>query len=149
MSEASKLVAFLLALQTSPIVSKRFDRNAKKEMERFGLAPATVRAVLAQDAAALWAILLTGSGGHIAVATGVRRRRHKPKEPEPAHIAAAVGTPKRGRRRKSKAREPHQVAAVVSAPPRGRRRKPVEPEPDQIAAVVIVPKTRRRRGKRT
>jgi len=126
MTEASKLVAFLLALQTSSIVRKRFDKNAKKEMERFGLAPGTIRAVLARDAAALWAILLTGSGGHIAVATGVRRRRHKPKEPEPPHIAAAVGGPKRRHRHKAKAREPHQVAAVV-----------------------IAPKSRRRRGKRT
>ncbi|HYB77416.1 MAG TPA: hypothetical protein VEE83_01875 [Thermoplasmata archaeon] len=143
MTEDSKLVAFLLALQTSPRVRKRFEQNGKKEMERFGLAPTTIRAVLERDALALWEILLTKPGGHIAVATGVRRRRRKPKEPDPDHIAAAVAQPSRRRRRKPKVPEPHQVAAVATKPTRRRRPKPLEPE--QIAEVVIVPKVRRRR----
>lgn len=57
MLEAEKLTAFLLALQTSPTLRKKFDRNARREMEQFDLAPSTIRAILDKDAERLWDIL--------------------------------------------------------------------------------------------
>lgn len=104
MSEDSKLAAFLLALQTSNSVQKRFRKDPKKEMQRFGLAPATVQAVLAVDTEKIWATLVRSQ-----------------------HIAAVTGVPRGRRRRTSRTREPEQIAEVVGVPKARRKRKAKRP----------------------
>lgn len=101
MTKASKLAAFLLALQTSRSVQKRFYRNKKQEMLRFDLEDATIKAVIAGDTDTLWNIL-TRPPGHVGVVTGAaRRRRRKPMVP-PTHVATTVGVAKGSRRQRPK-----------------------------------------------
>jgi hypothetical protein len=78
MKEGPRLQAFLLALQTSPSVRKRYARNPEAEMKRFDLAPATVAAVIKGERAKLWWILTRGGTpqvGHVLGAVKSRRRR--------------------------------------------------------------------------
>ena len=117
MTEGSKLAAFLLALQTSPSVQKRFTQDEKKELKRFGLATATVRAVLDRELSTLWEILSIDYVPHIAAVIGVRR--HHRRRGEPDQIAIVVGAPP-GRR---KPKRPEQIAVVVGYLKRRRRRR--------------------------
>jgi len=57
MSEAEKLAAFLLALQTSPTQRANFNDDPEGEMRRFNLDTDTINAVLRKDTEALWQIL--------------------------------------------------------------------------------------------
>ena len=82
MSEASRLAAFLLALQISPTQRERFRRDPKGEMIQFNLDPRTIEAVLRKDTKSLWRILAI------------------PTTRVPIFIAKVVGVEKRDRRRK-------------------------------------------------
>lgn len=76
MSETSKLQAFLLALQTSPGVQRRYEKHPGAEMRRFDLSPSTIKAVLSGDVVELWRVVVGPSVqvGHIIVVEETRRR---------------------------------------------------------------------------
>lgn len=82
MSEAEKLTAFLLALQTSPSQRAKFRHDPIGAMERFNLASRTIDAVLERDKPKLWRILKIPVPTQVGHAAGVkarrRRRRRKP-----------------------------------------------------------------------
>jgi len=79
MSEAERLTAFLLALQTSPAQRIELRRNATGVLRRFNLSPKTIAALHRKDYEALWRILVSGPGRaqHLEIMTtvGVEKRR--------------------------------------------------------------------------
>jgi hypothetical protein len=88
MSEATKLAAFLHALQTSRSAQNRFKKDPEGEMTRFDLTATTIKAVRDGNAETLWRIL-TRVPGHVGVAishpqigvvTGLERRRRRRKK---------------------------------------------------------------------
>jgi len=100
--EASRLAAFLLALQLSPTTQTRYERDPAREMRRFHLSRAAIKAVQNRNYEALWRIL-SRPGTHVGVATGTEKkggRGRKPKPPVPPHVASVVGVRKSRRRRK-------------------------------------------------
>jgi hypothetical protein len=78
MTEASRLAAFLLALQTSAGARKRFREDPEAEMKGFGLSTKTIGAVQSGDRDRLWQIVTripTTQVGHVVVGGRSRRRR--------------------------------------------------------------------------
>jgi hypothetical protein len=80
MSEAEKLTAFLLALQTSQTQRERFRRNPRGEMQRFNLAPGTIVAVLGKNTDKIWQILeIPAIRVQVAKVVGVEKKRRRRK----------------------------------------------------------------------
>jgi len=79
MSEAERLTAFLLALQTSPAQRAELRRDAHGVLRRFNLSPKTIAALHNKDYETLWRILVSGSGRHgedeIMTTVGVEKKR--------------------------------------------------------------------------
>lgn len=77
--EASRLAAFLLALQTSQSVQARYKKEPKAEMKRFDLSSSTIEAVCSSDEVTLWRTLTIGHQVGLVVGVGRRGRRRKSK----------------------------------------------------------------------
>jgi len=79
MSEAERLTAFLLALQTSPAQRAELRRHAHAVLRRFNLSPRTIKALHNQDYETLWRILVSGPGRaeheEIMTTVGVEKMR--------------------------------------------------------------------------
>ena len=84
MTEAEKLAAFLLALQTSPTQRERFELDPVGEMTLFDLDPKTISAVLDRQTVVLWEILDVPRIRHQqGVAAGVEKTGRRPKKKRP------------------------------------------------------------------
>ncbi len=82
MSEAERLTAFLLALQTSPAQRNAFKRDPEGVLRRFGLNPTTIAKLHRRDYKALWGILVSAAvrgGNHVATTVGVEKRSRRRK----------------------------------------------------------------------
>jgi len=80
MSEAEKLTAFLLALQTSRAQRVEFKRNPDGVLRRFGLSAKTIGTLHRKDYKALWGILVSSAvrtGHHVATTVGVEKRSRR------------------------------------------------------------------------
>ena len=77
MSEASRLAAFLVSLQTSRSARERFKEDPEGEMKRFDLSSKTIKAVNDGDREALWRILTRIPQIQVGrvIRVGKRRRR--------------------------------------------------------------------------
>jgi len=81
MSEASRLAAFLLALQNSPTQREQFREDPKGEMTRFNLNSKTINAVLKKDKRTLWRILRLPAVAHqVGWMSGVEKKSPRKKK---------------------------------------------------------------------